>query len=192
MDSPTSTRPTLLLAETCEGHLPSARELYQSLQAMLRAITGAYLRGSRGDTLQPKALVHEAWRRMIDPARLPQNAPTARREFFAIGARAMRQVLVSHARQHRHRTNLPHGQRVAFDEGVMTSSDYAALLHVDHELDELMRRNQQLAQIAELRLFAGLGDEDIALLLGTTAANVARGWQQAAGQLAQAHGEAQS
>jgi RNA polymerase sigma factor (TIGR02999 family) len=159
--------------------LDAAQEtLFLRLYAELRVIADRLLRREApGHTLQPTALVHEAWFKLAGP-----SAPRAadRSHFLALAARAMRQVLVDSARR----------RRAAKRGGAlvdMTLSDDRLglviplddLIAVDDALTRLAANDERLARVVELRFFAGLNEEEIAEALGVTSRTVQRDWAKA-------------
>jgi RNA polymerase sigma-70 factor (ECF subfamily) len=144
----------------------------------LKKRAAAYLRRERRDhTLQPTALVHEAYLKLFadDPVAW-QN----RVHFFGIAARAMRQILVDHARAHQAGKRGGAGVRVALEDRLGASRpmdcDIAALNEV---LDELARLDPRQAQIVELRYFGGLSEQEVAAVLSLSRATITREWQTA-------------
>jgi RNA polymerase sigma-70 factor (ECF subfamily) len=161
-------------------------EAYQEL----RRLAAAYLRRERpGQTLQPTALVHEAYLRLLKdkPGRWQNRA-----HFCAIAANAMRQILVERARA---RAALKRGggqPRVTLVEGVEAGVDQAAaranapvdLLALDQALTRLAALDAQQARVVELRYFGGLSVEETADALGVSPATVKRDWSVARAFLA--------
>jgi RNA polymerase sigma factor (TIGR02999 family) len=150
-----------------EGGDPHAAEqLLPLVYDELRKLAAARLaREKPGQTLQPTALVHEAYLRLagMDPA----QHWNSRRHFFAAAAEAMRRILVEQARRkHRHK----HGgkrQRVPLDRAEPAYRDDAAELLAIHEaLDKLAAEDPEAAQLVQLRYFAGLSVEQAAEMLG--------------------------
>ena len=136
-------------------------------------------REAPGHTLQPTALVNEAWMKL---ARGAPPAVEGREHFLAVAARAMRQVLVDHARrrQAQRRGNDPIRVTLADADGPRTRDVGAEdLLALDRALDELERDEPRLRQVVEYRYFAGLTDSEIAALLGVTRRTVLRDWVKA-------------
>lgn len=177
---------TVLLRRLADGEKQAESELLPLVYAELRALAARHLRSERsGHTLSPTALVHEAYLRLADDASL---APRDRRQFFAIAARRMRQVLVDHAR---HRNAIKRGgpDREAItlsalaDDGGEQRVDALAL---DQALTRLQDIDARKAQVVELRYFAGLEMSDIAELLDVSRATVQRDWDVARSFLFQA------
>ena len=159
-------------------------ELFSSAYEELRRLASSVRRGDPSATLNPTALVHEAW---IKLARTPAVAGTTPLHFKRIAARAMRQVLVDAARR---RSALKRGARpafITFDESVgppvATAEDVLAL---DAALDELARVNERQALMIESRFFGGLDYRETAELLEVSEATVLRDWRAARAWLAHA------
>jgi len=178
---------TVLLQRLGAGETAAEAELLPLVYTELRVLAAHSLRGERcGHTLSPPALVHEAYLRLADDASL---APQDRRQFFAVAARRMRQVLVDHAR-HRDAGKRGGPQREAItlsaldaDGGEERSVDALAL---DQALSRLQDIDPRKAQVVELRYFAGLEMSDIAELLDVSRATVQRDWEVARAFLFQA------
>ena len=139
--------------------------------AELRRLARRYLRGERdGHTLQPTALVHEAWMRLNVDSRQLRN----RAHFFAIAAHLMRQVLVDHARARGAQKRFGGAVRVELDLSTPAEESPPELLAVDQALTALERLDARKARIVELRFFAGLSIDETAELLGISAPLVVR------------------
>lgn len=141
----------------------------------LRGLAGALLRRERPDhTLEATALVHEAWLRL---AAAEDLAPTSREHFVQLAARAMRRLLVDHARA---RSARPSGARAPATrlDGVLADLGASAddLLSIDEVLGEMAESEPELARLVELRFFAGLGHGEIAELIGSTPRRVELSW----------------
>jgi RNA polymerase sigma factor (TIGR02999 family) len=139
--------------------------------AELRRLARRYLHGERtGHTLQPTALVHEAWMRLNVDSRQLRN----RAHFFAIAAHLMRQVLVDHARARGAQKRFGGAVRVELDLSTPAEESPPELLAVDQALTALERLDARKARIVELRFFAGLSIDETAELLGVSAPLVVR------------------
>jgi RNA polymerase sigma factor (TIGR02999 family) len=127
-----------------------------------------------GNTLQPTALVHEAFLKLVG-----RGAPAAgdRKHFVAVAARAMRQVLVDHARHRRVADR--HAQYRITTEGTGIGVDLDELMALDEALTRLDALSPRLRQIVELRFFGGLTEDELAEHLGVTARTVQRDWAKA-------------
>jgi RNA polymerase sigma factor (TIGR02999 family) len=144
----------------------------------LRRVARAQLRRLRvGETLDTTGLVHEAYLRLVDPARATWQD---RGHFLAVSAVAMRQILIDHARQ---RSRLKRGggeAHVTFDEGLAAvTADAERLLDVDRALETLAVTEPRLARIVECRYFGGLSEQETADALGLSLRTAQRDWLKA-------------
>lgn len=160
-----------------------SRALVERAYRELHAVAQRLLASERADhTLQPTALVHEAWLRLEDGGRFNDA-----NHFFATAARAMRRVLVDHARGKGRAKRGGGWQRVelepASDEGESEEVDLVAL---DAALQQLEAASPRQARVVELRFFAGLEMDAIATVLDVSPATVARDWRFARAWMARA------
>lgn len=169
---------TRLLIAWNRGDTNARDELAPLIYDELRRLARGYLRHERpGHTLQPTALVHEAFLRLIDQSQVNwQN----RAHFFGAAARLMRQILINHAEARRAAKRGGAAERVPLD-GV---DRFAAAPEIDlAALDEALRRLERLdpqqGRIVELRYFGGLTVEEIAEVIGVSPATVKRDWSLA-------------
>lgn len=134
-------------------------------------------RGRPGQTLNTTGLVHEVYLKMIDPSRIDwQN----RAHFLAVSARAMRQVIVSHARRRSADKRGGGALAVTLDEGQIAIDEQAeGLLALDQALSRLAQRNERLARVVECRFFAGLSEEETAEALSVSLRTAQRDWLRA-------------
>jgi RNA polymerase sigma-70 factor (ECF subfamily) len=162
---------TQLLTQWAKGDQQALQELTPIVYKELRLLAASYLRKERRDhTLQPTALVNEAYLRLVGQ-RFPnwQN----RAHFFGIAARLMRQILVDHARRRSadKRVCLP----VSLDEAVSFQQERAAeLVALDLGLQALEKLDQRKCKAVELRYFGGLSMEEIAQAMGVSPVTVRR------------------
>jgi RNA polymerase sigma-70 factor (ECF subfamily) len=167
-----------LLRAWGRGDLQARDELAPLVYRELRRRAAAYLRRERADhTLQPTALVHEAYLRLLGQERVIwQN----RAHFFGIAAQMMRRILVDHAREHQAAKRPGVALKVALDDriGAQQPRDCELLL-LDQALDELLRFDPRQGRIVELRYFGGLSEQDVAAVLSLSRATVTREWQTA-------------
>jgi len=167
---------TRLLDAAAAGRPQAAAELLPLVYAELRQLAAARMAAERADhTLNPTALVHEAYLRLIGPA---DGARWDNRgHFFAAAAEAMRRILVEAARQ---RSRVRHGgglRRVVWlDSDVPAPSDDVELLQIDDALTRLAATRPQAAQLVQLRFFSGLSAEEAAPLVGLSARSARRLW----------------
>ena len=166
---------SVLLAEMRSGQKDALARLLPLVYNELRRLAARYLRDERkGHTLQPTALVHEAYMRLAGQDRANwQN----RAQFMGIAGQLMRRLLVDHARK-RH-TAKRGGSLVTLDEGLAQSTSAAPeeeVLAVDEALERLERLDPQQARVVELRYFGGLSAEETAGAMGISQRTVEREW----------------
>ena len=168
---------TDLLRRSCNGELEPREQLLALLYGELRTIAARRLRRERANhTLQPTALVNEAYLRMAEQSRVRWES---RSHFLALAATAMRRVLVDHARK-RHAAKRGAGLAVSFDDELaIPERRDPPLLALDEALHELERLDPRQARLVELRYFGGLNIEQTAEALGISPATVKREWATA-------------
>ena len=173
---------TRLLEEAQSGRASAAQQLLPLVYDELRALAASMFRGQRGHhTLQPTALVHEAYAKMVKSGDSSGQAQwTGRAHFFAVAAKAMRQVLANHARDRRAAKRGGEWQRVTLSEHVTPSAsrDFD-LLALDEALEALGALDERQGRIVELRFFADMTVEEIAHVLGVSVSTVEREWRMA-------------
>jgi RNA polymerase sigma factor (TIGR02999 family) len=154
------------------------REINDSLYRELRRIASAKMHGERGNhTLQPTALVHEAYVRLADQ---PQSAWVDRSRILGLAAHAMRHILVDHARAHGAGKRGAGAVQVTLDEGLKASSGALVdVLTVDEALTRLAKLDSRQARILELHFFGGLTFDEIAVELGVSLRTVKNDWRMA-------------
>jgi RNA polymerase sigma-70 factor, ECF subfamily len=162
---------TLLLAEWARGNQQALDDLTPLVYRELRQLAVSYLRKERqGHTLQPTALVHEAYLRLVD-----QTSPSwqSRSHFFGVAARLMRQILVDHAR--RKRAGKRGGLKVSLDEAVSFQQQRSRdLIALDSGLNALEKLDPRKCKAVELRYFGGLSMDEIARTLDVSTITVRR------------------
>lgn len=171
-------RTTELLVKLADGDSAVTKELFPLVYDQLRALAGAYFRNERPDhSLQPTALVHEAYIRMIDSAGLA-SAPRTRVHFQALAARVMRQILVDHARAQGSAKRGGDRTRVNLTDmpasGAESAYDFEA---IDQAMEELGQLDPRSAQVVELRFFGSLSLEEVAGYLKVSLSSVERDWR---------------
>jgi RNA polymerase sigma factor (TIGR02999 family) len=178
---------TLLLKAACSGERGADSRLYEAVYGELRRVASANLRREApGHTLQPTALVNEAYLRLA-PACTYEN----RRHFFAAAAEAMRRILVDHARRRRSEKRGGGLERVTLSGVDVASVDGGVdVLAVDAALTELAAARPRLAELVSLRCFAGLSIGEAAEALGVSPATAKRDWAFARAWLAERIGGA--
>ena len=150
--------------------------LLEAVYDELRRLASAYLARERSDhTLQPTALVHEAYAKLADQG----SAWEGRTHFIGVAAQAMRRVLVDHARGHK-RDKRGGGQwrRVELDLAIVEDGGTDVdLVNLDEALERLGELSERQARIVELRFFGSLSNPEIARVLETSERTVAREWR---------------
>ena len=162
---------TQLLKRSGAGDDAAADQLVERIYADLRRIARARLRNDRADTLGTTALVHEAWLAM---ARAQQASFDSRRHYFAYAAKAMRHILVDRSRR-------KSADKRQCDVAALPAAggDSLELIALDQAMGRLRSINRRLAQVVEMRLFAGMSSGEIGALLGVTERTVERDWLKA-------------
>lgn len=168
---------TRLLQEWQDGNAEATDRLVPLVYAELRRLAAAYIRAERsGHTLQPTALVHEAFLRLVDQRSVEWKSRT---HFIGIAAQLMRRILVDHARRHT-AAKRGGGRKVTLtDEHSVMEAQPLDLLQVDDALARLTTYDPQQGRIVELRFFGGLDIVETAEALGISPATVKRDWTHA-------------
>jgi RNA polymerase sigma factor (TIGR02999 family) len=173
---------TDLVAKLSEpsGSSASVDELMPLVYDALRRRARLYMSHERREhTLQPTALVHEVYLKLVDQSRVNWQGRT---HFFAVGAEAMRRILVDHARGRGREKRGGDRQRVTLAEPVIAADrdlDIDELLHLHQAIEKLVRLDERQARIVELRFFGGLKMEEIAHVLGVSKRTVEDDWVHA-------------
>jgi RNA polymerase sigma factor (TIGR02999 family) len=169
---------TALLVDWSHGDRRALDQLLPLVYAELRRIAARQLRKERlGHTLQPTALVHEVYLRIVDQRRVDWHD---RAHFFGVAAQIMRRILVDHARRHRAHKRGDGVQCVSVEDARdIPASNEIPILALDHALDRLERIDAELARIVELRAFGGLTIEEAAHVLQVSPSTVKRDWRTA-------------
>jgi RNA polymerase sigma factor (TIGR02999 family) len=168
---------TTLLRAWRRGDQAAMERLAPLVYDELRRRARHYLRGERPNhTLQPTALVHEVYLRMV---KLDHVDWHDRAHFFAVAAQNMRRVLVDSARARRYQKRGGGAINVTFDEALAVSDRSPDLVALDDALDVLAAQDERKARVVELRFFGGLTNEEIAEALGISTDTVTRDWQMA-------------
>jgi RNA polymerase sigma factor (TIGR02999 family) len=169
---------TRLLADLNAGRQDAENELVDLLYNELHSLAQGYMRRERaGHTLQTTALVNEAYLHLGD---VKNQDWEDRAHFFRIAARAMRRVLIDHARRKGAAKRVGHWQRESLEKAaVFDAQPVASLLDLDKALDSLSGLNPKMGQVVELRYFGGLSVEDAARVMEVTPRTVARYWRMA-------------
>jgi RNA polymerase sigma-70 factor (ECF subfamily) len=168
---------TRLLGELGRGRKDAMNQLLPLVYDELHRLARSYFRRERGEhTLQPTALVHEAYIRMVD-----QKAPLeSHGQFLAVAATQMRRILLDHARKHGAARRGSAGQRVVLED-TMTICEQRPLdmIALDQALRRLEALDSEQARLVELRFFGGLSVEQTAEVMSVSPATVKRSWSSA-------------
>ena len=168
---------TALLRRLSDGDPEVLDDLLPLVYGELHRQAQRYLRRERpGHTLQPTALINEAYLKLVDQKNVKWES---RSHFFAIAAKLMRRILVDHARMRHRDKRGGEAENVPLDdvqEFIAVEQRNVDLIALDEALDRLAKKDEQQARIVELRYFSGLGLDETADVLGISRATVARDW----------------
>ncbi len=168
------------------GHRSAAEQLLPLVYEELRGLADRFLRRERRDhTLQPPALVHEAYLRLVHQDRVQWQG---RAHFYAVAAQAMRRILINHARAHDADKRGGERDRVTLCDGNLPPSDHDSirgfsepvdLLALNDAMQRLERMDERQCRVVELRFFGGLTVEEAAEALGISQRLVKLDWKMA-------------
>ena len=169
---------TRILLSLRSGDRSALEELLPAVYGDLRARAERFMRGERpGHTLQPTALVHEAYLRLVDQRQVDWQC---RAHFFAAAAETMRRILVDHARTRGRRKRGGGAIQVTLDDVVAGGEEWDDdVLALNEVLERLARVDARQARIVELRFFGGLSVEEVAEVLDLSPRTVAYEWAHA-------------
>jgi RNA polymerase sigma factor (TIGR02999 family) len=174
---------TQLIEAAQAGRASAAEQLLPLVYDELRALAGSFFRGQRRDhTLQPTALVHEAFAKMVKPVARTTGEPhwTGRAHFFAVAAKAMRQVLANHARDRLAAKRGGEWHRVTLSNQITpTTRNDIDLIALDEALEKLAALDERQSRIVELRFFADMTTEEVAHVMDTSVSTIEREWRMA-------------
>jgi len=176
----------VLLQRWGAGDATAMDALMPLVHDQLRRLAQSYMRRERiGHTLEPTALVHEAYVRLVDQRDVQWSN---RGHFYALAAQAMRRVLVDHARAHRAAKRGGAGERVTLSglaAGGVGPGD-VDVLWLHDALEQLAELDAHQAQVVELRYFAGMSVEEVAEVMSLSPATIKREWSTGRAWLAHA------
>jgi RNA polymerase sigma factor (TIGR02999 family) len=181
--SPNAVEVTRLLSRAQSGDAKATNDLFPFVYDELRELAGRFLAGERaGHTLQPTALVNEAYMRLVGPGGTQWEN---RAHFFGAAAQAIRRILTDHARAKQSLKRGGSAKRVGLDDisdvvpeqGVRIDEDGPDFVAIDRALEKLAKIDEGKAKVVELRFFAGLTVDQTAAALGVSPSTVARDWQ---------------
>ncbi|UCG16915.1 MAG: sigma-70 family RNA polymerase sigma factor [Phycisphaerales bacterium] len=175
MSAPTSDNVTHLLDQITGGDQAAAGRLLPVIYDELRALAGSFLRAERPDhTLQPTALVHEAYLKLVGQAQVDW---ANRAHFMAVAASAMRRILADHARRRRAAKRGGGWHKITLDEAVAPDARRDLdLTDLDEAMTKLASLDQRKSRVVELRFFGGLTNPAVAEVLGVSRKTVADDW----------------
>lgn len=180
MPQPSSELTLTLLRIQAEGPGDPAatRRVFEAAHTELRRLASRLLSRERADhTLQPTDLVHEAYLRLINAGQVGWQS---RAHFFGIAARAMRQILVEHARRRAAAKRGGNPQRVMLEDGLgLRAQDAIEMLELEEALNRLAEVDERSARVVELRFFGGLTVDEAAHVLGVSRRTVHDDWRVA-------------
>lgn len=175
MTQPETHQVTQLLQLVSHGDVKAADALFPLLHKEFLALARKFMSSERvNHTIEPTALVNEAYLRLIDQRKTDWRSKS---HFFAIGAKAMRRVLVDHARGKRRDKRGGQAQRIELEDSIALSPSRAEdILAVHEALEKLSELDPRQATIVELRFFGGLGIAEIAEVLDVSKRTVESDW----------------
>ena len=165
---------TLLLQQIADGDQEALNRLVPLVYGELKRVAGGFLRGERpGHTLQPTALVHEAYAKLLHQ---DQRSYKNRAHFLAVASSLMRQILIDHARAHRASKRGSGQVKVPLEQACASAVDRpAVMIALSDALDALERQDRAKARLVEMRYFGGLTLQESAEVSGTTVESVRHG-----------------
>lgn len=177
----TSKNVTLLLNQLSRGDAQSRDELWRLLYRELRSLANGLLAQEKpGHTLQPTALINEAYLRLIGS----ESSFTNRRYFFGAAAQAMRRILVDSARRKLTAKGGGDREQMPFEEPIWTAAlDPAEALSIHEALEQLQMEDATAAEVVNLHFFAGFSLEEAAEILDISRASAYRSWTYARAKL---------
>jgi RNA polymerase sigma factor (TIGR02999 family) len=170
--------------DATNDHDAALRTLFEHVYAELKRLASAQLASSAGVTLNTTALVHEAYLKLAQPS---ERKLESRAHFFALAAKAMRQIVIDHARarltQKRGGLDAPLVTLNAANDVADADFGPDELLRLDLALQHMAQDEPRLAELVEQRFFAGLSIADIALMQSVSERTLNRDWRRAKAQL---------
>jgi RNA polymerase sigma-70 factor, ECF subfamily len=167
---------TRILAAAADGDSAAADRLFPLVYDELRALASHFFeRQPANHTLQPTALVHDAFLRLVGQ---PAGAFRDRTHFMAVAAKAMRQILTDHARRRAAQKRGGEWSQIAIDDGALAHEGRQSVdvLALDEALGRLATLDERKARVVELRFFGGLTNDEAAESLGVSRATIADDW----------------
>lgn len=189
MPLPTREETTRILADLERGDTAAADKLLPLVYDQLRAVADSFFQRQPTDhTLQPTALVHEAYLRLVNQE---DEKWSGRAHFFAVAAKAMRQILINHAERRRAAKRGGGRQKLTLNEALTPAPQREFdLLVLDEALSRLSALSERMGRVVELRFFGGLTVEEVAHVLDVSKRTVEGDWETARAWLSRALSEA--
>jgi RNA polymerase sigma-70 factor, ECF subfamily len=169
---------TRILDELGSGHPSAAERLFPLIYDEMRLLAGQFFKRERSNhTLQPTALVHEAYLRLVENTQQWEG----RAHFYAVAARVMRRILINHAAAHRAEKRGGGSPLITLSEGSTPApgGQDVDLLALDEALTRLEALDERQCRVVELRFFSGMSVEETAGVLGVSARTVELDWKMA-------------
>jgi RNA polymerase sigma factor (TIGR02999 family) len=187
--TPHSEETVRLLAELERGDTSAAAKLLPLVYDQLRAVADGFFRGQPSDhTLQPTALVHEAYLRLVHQE---GQKWSSRAHFFAVAAKAMRQILINHAERRAAAKRGGDRQKLTLNEHLTPARECDVdLLELNEAVSRLSELSERMGQVVELRFFGGLTVEEVAHVLSVSRRTVEGDWNMARAWLSREMDEA--
>jgi len=181
MSSSSQSAITRILVQLQEGNIDrraATDRIFEVAYAELRRVAAQLMRGERRNhSLQPNALVHEAYLRLADDSKIDWKN---RAHFYAVAARAMRRILVDHARRRARAKREGGWERITLDPALaLCAAPEVKLLRLDQILTELTQMDGRMARVVELRVFGGMAIPEVAHVLGVSPRTVDSEWSMA-------------
>ena len=166
--------PTEIIQQISAGDRSKIDDLSDMLYDDFRRIAASYLSDTNNNTLQPTAIVHEAYLKLINHAEVDWQG---RSHFIAVGAMAMRQILVDHARKRTAKKRGGGKFQLSLDEELVVSTQNEVDVLAIHEaLNKLEKVDEERARIVELRFYGGLTIDEVAEVMGMSRRTVQKKW----------------
>lgn len=163
-----------LLTSIRKGDRAGVDRLFELVYDDLRRLAGKYTRRNAPDkSLQPTEVVHEAFLKLVNQRQVDWRDKS---HFLAVGAKAMRHILVDDAKRRGRQKRGGRQRRVPLDDGMLVSPTHDDILDIDDALEKLALTNQTRARIVEMRFFAGMTVEEVAEALGVSKRTVEGHW----------------
>lgn len=178
MDKPDLRDITRILHQLTSGNVDAASQLLNVVYPELRRMAATYFKNEpKGHLLEPTALVHEAYIKLVDQRDVEWDGRT---HFFSVGALAMRRILVDYARQNRRKKRSGQWKQIELEDDVLLSRhNLDDVMAVEDALCRLAELDDRQAKIVEMRFFGGLSVDQVAVAMGLSKRTVEAEWTMA-------------